>query len=225
LRVRNLFLGAVFISSVAFAAPCDPANPSNNLCLIGVGNNIVLDGVYISPYTAIINGVTTSVICDDFSDEVMVPESWTVTSGIGGSTTQGLFGQENTAGYAKVAWLSQQLFTQPLSNSGVISYAIWAVFDQTNVQNWLNAYNDTTTYNAVFSSGGLLDQAASHSGDDFSYATFYTPVDGTQSCCGRPQEFVVVNTPEPSAASVLGVDLLGFGALAFLFRRRLLEGR
>lgn len=222
LLLSTAFLFCLAGPGAAIAGPCDPKPAGNNFCLTGTGSNVVLDGVYISPYTATIDGVSTFVICDDFQDEVQVGESWAVTSSTGRTSTIGRFGAENSDGYAKVAWLSQQLMTQPSSNAGAISFAIWAVFDQANVFNWLTAYNDTTTKNAVT---GWLTAAAGHTGDDYSYATFYTPVAGTQTCCGPPQEFVVIRTPEASAPVILGINFVGLGALLFLTRRKLFATR
>jgi hypothetical protein len=197
--------------------------------LTGAGSNTVLDGIYISPYTATVNGVVnTPVICDDFFDEVYLGENWSTTAGTVGSTTTGLFGTENSQGYGEVAWLSEQLYSNP-SNAGAISYAIWAVFDSSGVAGWLNSYGDTTTYNAVFGSGGYLAQAAAAvpgpgSGSSFSNVLVYTPVANSQSEGGRPQEFLVV-TPEAPSMANLAVDFMGFGALLLVFRRYKFAGR
>jgi hypothetical protein len=206
-----------------------------SLTLTGAGSYTVLDGVYISPYTATVNGVVnTPVICDDFVDDVYLGENWNTTVGTVGSTTTGLFGQENTQGYGEVAWLSEQLLQNP-SNAGAISYAIWSVFEGGAVKSWLNAYGDTTTYNAVFGTiattgnNGLLAQAAAAvpnaaASSNFSNVTVYTP---DPSCrpgtCGQAQEFLVVNkvtTPEASTVANLAVDFAAFGALLFVFRRK-----
>jgi hypothetical protein len=210
--------GAILLFGVMGAGTVAACSQSNNFCLTGAGPNpTVLDGVYISPYTATVNGVSTLVICDDFADEVTVGESWRVTSGKIGSTTNGLFGTENSAGYEEVAWLSDQLLAN-LSNptqQGIISYAIWSVFDKTGVTNWLNTYHDSTTLNAV---NALL---ATYNGQTSSDFTVYTP-GGFQTCCGPPQEFLVqsVQTAEASAPVILGIDLLGLGVLLIVWRRR-----
>jgi hypothetical protein len=207
---------------------------AQNFQLTGTGSNIVLDNVYISPYTATVNGVTnTPVICDDFADEVFINETWTATSGTVGSSTSGLFGPENTQGYGEVAWLSEQLFLNP-GSAGAISYAIWSVFDEgdsttfgvskTGVEGYLNSYNDSTTFNAVFGTNGWLAQAQAAvpngaASSNFSNVSVYTPVSGSQSTGGRPQEFLVVNTPEAPSVANLAVDFLGLGAVLFAFRR------
>lgn len=204
------------------AAQCPPS--SNNFCLSGVGSGNSLDGIYVSPYQAIINGVPTYVICDDFEDDVQVTESWMATSGTVGSSTAGLFGPENSAGYAKVAWLSEQLIwnlpTLTSYQQDLLSYSIWAVFDPgtatTGVQGWLNANP----------AGGLTwaevsaEVASAPTSGNFSNVTVYTPVTGTQTCCGRPQEFITVNTPEAPGFANIAADAAGLGLLLFVFGRR-----
>ncbi len=226
----------LFLPALALVLHAAPGIP---FVLTGVGNGNVLDGVYISPYTATVNGVVgTPVICDDFEDEVQIGESWKATTGTIGtsSSTTGLFGAEKSQGYQEVAWLSEQLFANP-SNAGSISYAIWAVFDPgtsttygvstTGVSGWLNAYHDTTTFQAVFGTGGLLSQAqaATQTSADFPGITVYTPVANTQSCCGRPQEFLVVSAAEAPAPVVLGIEFLGLGIMLYVFRRSRFAGR
>lgn len=233
--IRKIPLFAAVLSCLA-------AHALAGLTLTGVGNGNSLDGIYISPYTAAVNGViNTPVICDDFVDEVTLGESWNTSVGAVGSTSTGLFGTENTQGYGEVAWLSEQLLSN-LSNpvaQGQISYAIWSVFEPTQVANWLQGkdgspYNDTATYNAVFGGGGWLAQAATAVPDDaasskFSNVTVYTP---SPSCapgtCGQAQEFLVVNkvsTPEASTVANLAVDFMAFGGLLFVFRRNRFAAR
>lgn len=212
---------------------------AQTMTLTGTYNWDSLDGIYDSPYTATINGVSEDVICDDFADEVSIGESWNVVNPPGlissTSTSTGLFGSESSVGYQEVAWLAGQLGTT-LSNPQTpaqvamqadVSYAIWAVFDPTGVKNWLlqPSYNDTTTYDAVFGTTGLLAQAAGNYGSAPS-ATVYTPSGYTGAGNpGEPQEFIVVAPPptsaaEAPAAATLGIDLLGLGALLFVFRHQ-----
>lgn len=234
MRTFSLF-GIVLLGFVGAGSAMAQCNYSggyatNNFCLTaGTYNSPVLDGIYMSPYTASINGgVPTYVICDDFSDEVDVNETWTVTSGTVGSSTQGLWGAENSAGYQEVAWLAQQLLSPSILSSptqeGIYSYAIWSVFDPTDVQNYLvgtnSSYHDTATWNAVES---LLGSYSGQTATDA--VTVYTPAgnpvgaSANQSCCGRPQEFLAVSTPEAPAPAILGIDMLGLGVLLFVFRR------
>lgn len=211
------------------AAQCPTTNPPNNFCLTGVGNGNSLDGIYVSPYVATVNGVSTYVICDDFEDEVTVGESWTATSGVvGDPSTSGLFGSLNSTGYAQVAWLAGQLITNlPTLTSyqqDLLSYSIWSVFDPgtptTGVQGWLDANPGGLTWSAV-----QAEVASAPTSGNFSNVTVYTPVGGTQTCCGQPQEFLTVSTPEAPATANLAVDFLGLGVVVFAFRRYRFAGR
>ena len=63
-----------FAVAVLCIAPSALADTS--ITLTGAGNNPV-DGIYVGPYYATVNGVAnTPVICDDFADEVYLNESW-----------------------------------------------------------------------------------------------------------------------------------------------------
>jgi len=227
-QFAGVFLFCVAGASIASAQCPNPLPGSNNFCLSGVGNGNSLDGIYVSPYQALINGVPTYVICDDFVDDVNLYESWATTSGTVGSSTVGLFGAENSAGYAEVAWLSEQLMANLSSPSqqDLLSYAIWAVFDPgtptTGVQGYLDA-NGGLSWSAVQTE---LTAASSHTSDNFSNVTIYTPTGGeTAGGSPRAQEFVVVSTPEASTVANLAIDFLAFGALLFVFRRNRLATR
>jgi hypothetical protein len=227
---------------------------AQTMTLTGLYNGNFLDGIYDSPYTATIDiggvSVDADVICDDFADEVSVGESWGVDAPAGSisstSGTTGLWGSESSVGYQEIAWLSEQLdgtLSNPQSAAqialqGEISYAIWAVFDPTGVSSWLNSYGDTTTSKAVFGTNGWLAQAALNYGSA-PQDTVYTPSGYTGTGkAGEPQEFIVVgtattgilqsppvSTAEAPAAATLGIDLLGLGALFFVFRHQRLAVR
>jgi hypothetical protein len=220
MRRRIISQFAVVLSCLA-----GHAIAGTTLTLTGAGNYTVLDGIYVSPYTATVGTIAnTPVICDDFVDEVTLGESWNTSVGTVGSTATGLFGTENSRGYGEVAWLSEQLLANE-SNSllqGQISYAIWSVFEGSAVTSWLNAWGDTTTEAGV---AYWLGQAAANvpgpgSGSTFSNVTVYTPSpSGLPGTPGQAQEFLVVGTPEASSVANLAVDFLAFGALLFVFRR------
>ena len=46
------------------------------MTLTGVGKGYVMGGVYMSPYVATIDGVSTYVICDDFTTDVWIDDTW-----------------------------------------------------------------------------------------------------------------------------------------------------
>ena len=63
------------VAIVLFCAPRTMADSVASMQLTGAGSNVDF-GVHIGPYTAIINGVSTLVICDDFSDATYIGETW-----------------------------------------------------------------------------------------------------------------------------------------------------
>ncbi len=231
---------------IARAAPCDPTHQSNNFCLTGVGNGANLDGIYVSPYTAIVNNVQTSVICDDFYNDVEMGESWSVSPAggetVGEAATIGLFGSQSAnplisgqtyaaalLGYEEVAFLSQQLILNlpslSLSQQDLLSYSIWAVFDPTGVQAWLGSATAASNMGVswVTVQNELSSITPADLAGDFSNVRIYTPsVPGTQTCpsCGAPQEFVTVTTAEAPIVANLAVDFLAFGGLLFVFRQK-----
>jgi hypothetical protein len=65
---------AVLVGAVLFLAPTALADTASML-LTGAGNNGLLGGVDVGPYTIEINGVSTSVVCDDYDDESYINET------------------------------------------------------------------------------------------------------------------------------------------------------
>lgn len=173
--------------------------------LTSVGNGVVMDDVYVSPYVATVNGVqNTQVICDDFADESQLNTGWNanttqfsnLSSEVGrtlwGSWLMSAQGGSMSATavvnlYEQAAWLSLGLIQQVGVNStqqGYYSYAIWAVFDPTGVKNWLTAHNDTNAINAIFGSNGLLAKALlSYASGNYSNFVIITPLGANGQVC------------------------------------------
>lgn len=219
----SLLTGAVAFcclgSGVASAQTCPTATPCN-FTLTSTGINNIYDNIFTSPYGASINTVPTAVICDDFADDVFVGENWLVTS----STVANLASNVKWAGVAN----EQQLYNAAASlaetlnagNTDVVSYAIWAVFDPTDVYSYLGAANPI-----LGSVQSLVSAAetATYTPGEFADVSVYTAVPGSQIPVidGPPQEFLVVHTPEPSSVSSLAGDFLGLAAFVAVFRRRI----
>jgi len=226
----------VFASASSFAQTTTVANAN-------VGNATVVGNVYVDPYTATVGGVnSTYVICDDWSDNTYIGESWTANVGTIGSTLTGtpLFGNQPQV-YAEAAWLATQLLANPTNQTlqAEISFAIWeltypyaphpespgptaylAGLTASGIPG-LTASAIQSAISGTPSSIGLLAQAnaAVNGGYTGSGWEILTPVVGTP---GPPQEFLVY-TPESSAVILFGADMLGLAALAFFFRRRLVQ--
>jgi hypothetical protein len=247
-NISQLAVAAIICAASAGTAMAQCATvPTPDFCLNGLYNSNSLDGIYVSPYTATINGVQTYVICDDFYNDVDLDESWTVqANSVTSAPTSGLFGTASpdsanhnaavsqgvnvTTGYEEVAWLSQQLIgslsTMSSYDQDLYSYAIWAVFDPNGVQAWLDSYGNSAFWTAV---SGEVQTASTHTSGNFSNVTVYTPVGNeTPNCCGVAQEFIAVgpmSAAEAPAAATLAIDFLGLGVLLFVFRRQRFAAR
>lgn len=204
---------------LASSAAADTAS----MTLTGVGSNGAQDGIYIGPYVATINGVSTPVICDDFADDSYINESWTANvttpSNLAGTKWGGLSNASTL--YDEAAWLTLQLLgTSNKSTAAAIQYAIWDLFDPTDVKSWLST--DPTFYSTVLSWVATAGSAQPLSAAQLADFLIYTPNTSYPITCNGgtcantpPQEFIVY-TPEPSTLLLLGV---GLGALCFLKRR------
>jgi len=208
----------------AVAALCiaPSALADTSITLTGAGNNPV-DGIYVGPYYATVNGVkNTPVICDDFADEVYINESWGAISpsgSIANPTGATFAGQANSGQkYDAVAFLAEQLFALSpsdatySSDAAKLQYAIWDIFDPNGVSGYLNTIDPTLLASAISDANGAL--AGTYTSGEFSDLSILTPDPGTQpSGDGRPQEFIV-RTPEPGTFALLGIGLLMLGILA-----------
>jgi hypothetical protein len=214
--------------------------------LTGVGQGNVMAGVYTSPYTGTINGVSSTIICDDFTDDTFFWETWKATE----STVTNLgttrfdvpppVGHTQQNDYDAAAALAILLLqTSDPTQKGYISFAIWNIFSPAAVAAWLQSNNhdpSSTIYNAATgyatkALNGTLSGTYSSGGFDgvsFSNVDVYTPIAGSAKGCysdgscpkNSPQEFMAISAPEAPAPLVLAVDLLVLLAVVVVFRRR-----
>jgi len=237
-------LGAVALALSA----CASFAQTTAVTITGVGDgssvtNPSYFGVYVDPYTATVGGVAnTNVICDDWSDNTFVGESWTANVSTVASVSSGnmtpifapaasKIASPLTPGqlYDEVAWLATQLLANPTNstNQAEVSFAIWELTysyaptpQMPDPKTFLSGSPNGSTYqNAISGSNGLLAQAAAAVNSGYSGAGWeiLTPVAGTP---GPPQEFLVY-TPESSAMILFSADMLGLLGLVIVFRRRL----
>jgi hypothetical protein len=229
---RNVTPKSWLLAPVVIAFFAIGAFAQVNMDLTGGGQGHVMAGVYTSPYTATINGMPTTIICDDFADDSFMSETWqanvSTVGSLGGTRFQeGFGGASQQQAYDAAAALSLQLLaTSDATQMGYISYAIWDIFDDIDVQAWLAARSDDSIYLMAHSMAQTaLNQ--SYTAGEYSNVSVYTAIAGTASGCptnpceaNSPQEFLVVRAAEPPALALLGVYLSSLVGLILIFRRR-----
>jgi hypothetical protein len=216
-QLRRLSIaGLLVFASVGFA--------QYTMDLTGVGDGAVADGVYVSPYQGTISQGADQLysgymICDDFTDESYVGDTWNAAATNAGALTGSeLFTTSQTSysvqqNYDAVAWLANQLLLSSNLNNSTnqtnISFAIWDIMDG-------------ATTNPDGGTGTLITQAFNEVINDHyvgSNVTVFTPSPKQGIGSNVSQEFLVVQAPEPPAAALLGFDLLSVLAIFFLLRR------
>ena len=210
------------------------------------------DGIYVSPYYATVGGVAnTPIVCDDFTDESYTNSSWSasVTPFSNSMTNTAWTNAGQSASlYGAVGWLTQQvLAAQAGSTTQIIdTYALWAVFDPSNVAHYLAAhpittgslttaqlcddiFGDTTGCTTSTAEKGGLLYTAENSGftpSQFGFSVLSPYISGTNTVCNAEsgncpaQEFIEV-VPESGTAAMylLLASLSCLGAI--LVRSRL----
>jgi hypothetical protein len=213
-------LAVVFFASASFA------QTTTKITITGVGDGANLDGAYVDPYNAVIgtgsSAVSTYAICDDWSDNTSVGQSWTANVynlATAGNSSNGnpLFGN-NQGLYNELAWLGTQLLANPMNtaNQDVISFAMWELTWSSYPYAPEAPPSIGSEQQAVTAE---LNLANTHTNFNGSGWEILTPTPGGP---GEPQEFLVY-TPESSAVVLFGADMFGLLGLAFVFRRRMLR--
>ena len=130
---------------------CKTAGIAATLQLLNPPNTGYTEGgVYTSPYNIGVDGTPTQLICDDFTTDISIGESWVTTATtlttINSTTVAGLKFDDSSYGpilggigdvvqdYAIAAVLASQLLALPntdSANAGALSFALWDVFDST----------------------------------------------------------------------------------------------
>jgi hypothetical protein len=214
-----------------------------------------MGGVYTSPYFANITTgattVSTAAICDDFTDDSYIGETWTadVTNLASLSTPnstvlwQGTTWNGKTLSqaqeYMAAAVLSEELLPVYASNptlAGDYGYAIWELLDQSaNPLGYLDAQNANivtgfinSAVNEVTGAKPAVTLSQFSNVSIYSYDSAASIANGQPTGCGGtcpppPQEFLVVGMPEPSMGLSLLFYLASLGCIVFVFRRHIVR--
>jgi hypothetical protein len=208
-------------------------------------SNNILDNVYVGPYNATntTTGGSMQVICDDFRDEsnynnyTYTQTSFTNLSSSLGSTLWGsvLLGQGYSSNYIiglydQAAWLATGMMNLSSTQQAYYAFALWAVFDPTDVLNYLRNAGDTSACNAIFGghqncsssstvmAGGILYAAQqNYMNGDYSNLVLLTPIGCSPTGCQEQEFFEFV--PEGGSA-LLYLMLAGIACLGAVWQSR-----
>lgn len=210
-RFRFAITSLFVLAALCLCTVSASANSIVRMKLVGVGGNNA-GGVYTYPYYFSVNGKSpVALICDTYDNQVTLGETWKAheTSLLSG---KGLFGSQ-LLDYKAAGLIFKSILSGTLSvNAG--NFAIWGLFS-TNAQN-----------SAFFQSegAGTLDAeylalAVKAPNSAFQGLVLFTPIPGTQSWGGTPQEYIGYSAvPEPATLTLFGTGLL---SLAGLVRRKM----
>ena len=207
IRVLVLLIVLVVALSTVGSAKADTVS----VTLTGVSGG-VQGNVYTSPYYATV-GTTANVpiVCDDYAHSVYIGESWTASVSTFANLSNARFWQGTQAAtlqlYDEAAYLFNELYLQP-SQSGNISFALWAIFDPSQVETSAGWTTGGNAVNPTSAAGWLANaQSQTYTAGEFSNFEVLTPISPTS-----PQEYLV-QTSEPSTVLLLGIGVLAMFAV------------
>jgi hypothetical protein len=209
--LRSAKVVLLVLAVVAMCAGSALANSTVDMKLVGVGANNA-GGVYTYPYYFSINGAApVALICDSYDNRVDIGESWQANV-VGLLSGKGLFGNE-LLDYKAAGLIFKSILNGTLSVN-VGNYAIWGLFS-TNAQN--SSYFQSSGAGTIMQE--YLSLATTAPNSAFKGLVLYTPIAGTQSANGLPQEYIGYSpVPEPTTLALFGTGML---SLAGAMRKKL----
>ena len=214
--MRKIFSIGLLIAGLMLAATVANADTVSMYFTGNTGGST--DGEATYPYGFLVNGQSANLMCDTFNISISGGQQWNANilqlSNINSVNVAGLEfgGLPNAVNlYLAAGYIFEEQIANP--NNGLYNWAVWYLFDPTDVQNKLAGNPDLATIEGYASAALALHLTPGYSG--FADITIYTPIppNGAQEFFGWDSP-----TPEPSSLALFGSGILG---IAVVLRRRM----
>jgi hypothetical protein len=202
-----VFFVSFFLATSAFATTVKMKYVQSTGSGIGGG------GVYPAEFFINNSSTATYLMCDSYDNTIRPGETWkaTVSPFLQGISTS-MFGPAMTLDYKAAGLIFKSMLAGNITATDA-NWAIWGLFSST--ARGMSQFQ-TTGGAAIDTTYLALAQTAGNSA--YNGLLLYTPIKGTQSWGGMPQEFIGYSAvPEPGTLMLMGTGLIG---LAGAIRRK-----